>query len=103
MPLLNMKLYFCLVILVSFFIFESKGQEECPAVNKKTCNFIKQVLCCSPPEDGGICPQYECLPKKYKGSKKRKCNTKCPIHCNEDQMRCKGPDDKKVSISGLLI
>ena len=89
--------------MILIFIVEIKGQDEsepevCKAVDKKTCNFKKQVLCCSPPEAGGICPQYECFPKQYKGEKKKKCTTKCPIHCDEDNVRCDGPVDKKVII-----
>ena len=92
-----------LAILISIFTVEIKGQDEfepevCKAVDKKTCNFKKEVLCCSPPEVGGICPQYECFPKQYKGEKKKKCTTQCPIHCSEDNVRCDGPVDKKVNM-----
>ena len=103
MLLSEKKRFLFSAILILIFTVEIKGQDEsepevCKAVDKKTCNFKKEVLCCSPPEAGGICPQYECFPKQYKGEKKKKCTTKCPIHCDEDNVRCNGPVDKKVII-----
>ena len=106
MPLSKSWLFFTLSIWMFIFFHEINCQddfEDCPAVNKKTCNFKKQVLCCHPPADGGICPQYECLPKQYKGTKKKKCNTKCPIDCGDENQRCDGPVDKKVSTLTFLI
>ena len=75
----------------------------CPGFDKKFCNVKKKLLCCEPPEEGEVCPTYTCLPKTYKGSKGKKCKSRCPLHCGEYNIKCEGPVDKKVIIHNHMM
>jgi len=96
--MVNFKLGALFILFSVVHCAESKLEPAtCPAFNPKKCNPQKNVVCCQPPKEGELCPTFECFKKKYKSPiTGKKCNTKCPIHCDEDNMNCEGSYDKKV-------
>ena len=98
--------FFPLILFSVILLIENANSQKvqnCPPLKKTLCKGSK-IMCIEPPKIGSVCPNAYCKPKFTiikKGKKKIKCPNKCQIDCNEDHIRCNGPNDSKVP--GVIV